>query len=164
MAWAVALTKSNRELYAQGHLHRQNYTTYLPRFLHKIGNISKIKVLFPRYIFIQIEHQWHSINGTLGISRLILKNDNTPAVVPDKVIEELKRREIRGLITLPTQGRFEVGENVRLADSPFAGYIGIYAGMRDADRARVLIELLGRSVPIEVDEGTLRAVAVGTVK
>lgn len=164
MFWSVAITKSNREITAQDNLHRQGYTTYLPKFLHKQGNITKIKVLFPRYIFILIEHQWYSINSTLGISRLLLTNDNKPAVVPDTVIEELRSREAKGLISLPSQGRFNQGENVRLADGPFAGYIGIHAGMRDADRARVLIELLGRSTLVEVDEGTLQAVAVGIVK
>lgn len=159
MFCGVAQTKSNQELKAKYNLHRQNYTTYLPVFQQKDGKVTKIKVLFPRYIFILIEHQWHSINSTLGISRLILTNENKPAVVPDKVIEELRRREVKGLISLPSQGRFEVGETIRLAEGPFAGYIGIHAGMRDADRARVLIELLGRKTLLEVDEGTLQAVA-----
>jgi hypothetical protein len=82
----------------------------------------------------------------------------------DKVIEEISAREVKGLISLPSQGRFHQGENVRLADGPFAGYIGIHAGMRDAERARVLIELLGRSTLVEVDEGTLQSVAIGIVK
>jgi DNA polymerase-4 len=45
------------------------------------------------------------------------------------VIEELRSREAKGLILLPSQGKFHQGENVRLADGPFAGYIGIHAGM-----------------------------------
>jgi transcriptional antiterminator RfaH len=158
--WSVATTKPVREHGAAENLIRQGYEIYLPKYIARIGKEFKVKILFPRYIFVKIVDQWHSINGTFGINRLIITNENKPAVVPDEVIQELKSREDKkGLITLPQSGRFKQGENVKLAEGAFEGYIGLYDGMRDADRARVLIDLLGRKVTVEVSEKALTAVA-----
>lgn len=154
--WTVALTKSARENTAAENLKRQGYGFYLPKFSSFSGKKPQVKILFPRYIFIFVEHQFHSINGTFGVSRLLMSENNKPAVVPDKVIEELKSREGKnGLITLPKPERFQVGNNVKLADGPLAGYTLLYDGMSDATRANVLLELLGRKVTIEVDEKDL---------
>ncbi len=155
--WAVALCKSGSENVAVDNLQRQGFVSYIPKYLQRVGKVTKVKILFPRYIFVQIEEQWHSINSTRGVSRLILTNENKPAVIQDEVIEELKSREdSKGLIQLPSQGRFRQGENVTIANGVLEGYNGIYEGMRDADRVRVLIDLLGRKVLIEVNEQDLK--------
>ncbi len=161
--WAVAMTKPNCEKLAQVNLERQGLLTYLPVFLTKVGKVIRVKTLFPRYIFVQIEDQWHSINSTFGVSRLILTNENKPAVLPDKIIEELKAREDgKGHIALTPLPKFNPGENVRLAQGAFEGYTGIYEGMSGPERSKILIELLGRKVSIVVDETHLAAVAIRT--
>jgi transcriptional antiterminator RfaH len=158
--WCVAMTKSNSEGLAKYHLERQGYEVYLPKFLSRIGKEIKIKALFPRYIFVKIESRWYSIMGTRGISRLLL-NEEQPAIVPDKIIENLMRREdSKGFIALDEQPKFKPGEKVAIASGPFSGHYALYQGMRDADRARVLINLLGQSTPVELDEKDLAAVAV----
>jgi transcriptional antiterminator RfaH len=154
--WTVALTKSARENTAAENLTRQGFGYYLPKYISLVGKKPQVKMLFPRYIFIFVEHQFHAINSTFGISRLIMSENSKPAVVPDKIIEELRSREGKsGLITLPQPERFQVGTNVKLADGPLAGYTLLYDGMSDASRASVLLELLGRKVSIEVDEKDL---------
>ena len=160
MYWTVAQTKPNAERVAQLNLQRQQFLTYLPVFAMKVGKVTKIKVLFPRYIFVQIEQQWHSINSTIGISRLILTNENKPAILSDKIIEGLKAREEKGLIILEPKAKFKPGENVKIVNGPFSGYSALYQEMRDSERSRILIELLGRSVQIEVNENDLSAVAI----
>jgi transcriptional antiterminator RfaH len=153
------MTKPNSEGIAEANLTRQGYIAYIPRFITKVGKEIRIKPLFPRYIFISIQDRFHSINSTIGISYLIMNKD-VPATVPDSVIDTLKAREDkRGLITLPEKGKFSQGENVKLVSGALSGYDGLYEGMSSTDRCRVLIELLGRKVIIEVSEGSISAVA-----
>lgn len=158
--WSVCMTKPQRERTAVENLNRQNYITYLPKYLSKVGKVQKIKVLFPRYVFVYIESQWHSINNTFGVLSLVM-NENKPAVVPTHIIEALKSSEVKGLIELSVSSKFKQGEKVLLAEGPLSGYIGIYDGMRDSERALVLIELLGRKVTVEVNETNLISGSIG---
>jgi len=160
--WAVAMTKSASEHIAQYNLTRQNFETYLPKYLSGVGKEIKVKVLFPRYIFIRIDLQWHKINGTRGVTRIIM-NDLKPAQIPDKVIQNLKACEdVKGLITLPEQPKFVPGQPVRVVKGPFLDYIAVYDGMRPNERVRALIKMLGQTVPIELDQEDLVAVAIGS--
>ena len=46
--------------------------------------------LFPSYLFVLIALQWHKVNSTVGIIRLITDGD-VPARLPDRVIDEIRR-------------------------------------------------------------------------
>jgi transcriptional antiterminator RfaH len=156
MFWSVAISKPGNENRAVVNLERQGYTSYLPKYISMVGKSSKIKILFPRYLFVQIEGQWHSINSTFGISRIILGHDSTPAVVPNRIIDDLKMREdSKGFVSLPQPPKFAHGERVRVVKGALEGYTGLFDGMRPNDRVRVLIEMLGQVVPAELDERNL---------
>ena len=49
--------------------------------------------LFPGYIFVLIELQWHAIRRTPYVVRLIMNGDQ-PARVPDRIIEELRLSKV----------------------------------------------------------------------
>ena len=60
-------------------------------------------LLFTNYVFVLIVAQWHIVNSTLGVRRLIC-DGGRPARVPDHVIEVLRAREgPDGLIRLPAK-------------------------------------------------------------
>src|SRR5258707_14950957 len=108
--WSVAMCKSSSENIAAENLKRQDFNFYLPKYLSRVGKETKIKILFPRYIFVQIDLQWYAIKNTKGITRLILTNENKPAKIADKIIDNFKAREdSRGLITLPQPPKFRPG-------------------------------------------------------
>lgn len=158
--WSVAMTKSSSENIAKHHLERQDYKVYLPKFIFRNGKETKIKVLFPRYIFVFIELKWYSILGTRGVTKLLMK-ESTPAIVPDKIIENLmKREDSKGFISLDEPSKFKPGEKIRIANNSLFGYVGIYQGMKDRERARVLIEILGQSVPVDLQECDLEPITV----
>jgi transcription elongation factor/antiterminator RfaH len=157
--WSVAVTKPSGENRASLNLTRQGYLSYLPKYLSRVGKEIKVKILFPRYIFVLIESQWHTINSTFGVSRLILNNESKPAIVQDRIIDDLKMKENdQGFISLPEPPKFSRGENVRVVNGSFVGYSGLYDGMRDRERARILINLLGQQVRVELDEKDLASV------
>lgn len=155
--WVVAMTKPGCERTAAENLTRQGYTHYLPRYLSaKPGTKPRILCLFPRYIFIHVEEFWYSIKGTYGISKLLLV-DGKPASVPASFITAMQAREDKGLIDLTPKERFRPGQEVRVADGPLAGYSLFYQGMTGPERVRVLMELLGRKVSVELNEKSLSA-------
>ena len=67
-----------------------------------------------------------------------------PAKVPDQVIDEIQRREVRGAVELPPMPNMKIGTRVRVRGGAFDGQLGLYAGMRPHERVEVLFMLLGK--------------------
>ena len=80
--------------------------------------------LFPGYVFVLIELQWHAIRRTPYVVRLIMHGDQ-PARIPDRVIDELRGRERDGVIMLPEPPpRLRPGARVRVTTGPFRNHLG----------------------------------------
>lgn len=151
------MCRPQQEAIAAVNLSRQGYENYCPKFATKqVNKPTIIRPLFPRYIFILIDQFWSSILGTRGISRVLL-GDNGPATLPETVITELKSREQHGLVTLMSPPKFRPGDPVKTDAGPLVGHALVYEGMSSHDRVRVLADLLGRKVIIELPEKSLIA-------
>jgi transcriptional antiterminator RfaH len=77
--WYVARTLAQRERQAIQQLANQGYRTFLPLFLKNRRHARKVETistpLFPRYLFVVFDRtrdRWRSINGTLGVERLLM--------------------------------------------------------------------------------------------
>lgn len=158
MAYIVCVTKPNHEAIAAVNLRRQGFSYYYPRFMsRKPGVKGQIRPLFPRYIFVQQEQVWHSLNGTRGISS-ILMGERGPQLLSDSVVAAIKSREDKhGLFQLEAPPKFIQGSKVRATEGPLAGLPLIYEGMAAHDRVKVLSEILGRKVVTEIEEKILVA-------
>ena len=66
-----------------------------------------------------------------------------PAAVPEAVIRISRARETGGLIDLPRPPKFRPGDRLRVVQGPFAGHVGLYAGMKPHERVEVLLAILG---------------------
>ena len=86
---------------------------------------------------------WWQARWAPGVIRLIMAGDATPAAVPDSVIADLKGRETDGLIDLPPAPKFRPGDRLQVIRGPFAGHVGLYAGMKPRERVEVLLAILG---------------------
>ena len=156
--WYVAQTRPRAEGTAAAHLHRQGFSTYLPRYLKRRLHARRVDMVaapfFPCYLFVSVDMQtqrWRSIQSTLGVSRLVCNGDN-PAVVDDRIVAGLKQRENDcGFIQLDQRPRFQPGEEVRILEGAFTGSFGLYEGMTDRERVTILLDLLGRKVRVMLD-------------
>jgi transcription antitermination factor NusG len=74
--------------------------------------------------------------------------------VRDNVVELIKAKERGGIVRLPDPKRLQPGARVRITKGSFEGHFGIYAGMSGKDRERVLLELLGRKVNVDLAAGS----------
>jgi transcriptional antiterminator RfaH len=156
--WGIAQCQSQREAIAADHLERRGFKCYLPRIKitvhHANHAVRRTVPLFPGYLFIRITPtHWYQILSTVGVIRLLRNGDAEPSRIEDKIVEKIQAREIRGIVKLPK--RLQPGDKVRILRGTFRDFIGIYDGMSGKERERVLLELLGRKVPIEISPDDL---------
>jgi transcriptional antiterminator RfaH len=144
--WAAAQLQPQRDGLALHCLRQAGFETYAPRLREQRTThgrkVTRTPLLFPGYLFVLIELQWHTARWSPGVVRLVL-NGTAPAAVPDGVITALKAREMNGLIELPKLPKFHRGDRVRILHGPFAGHVGLYAGMKPRERIEVLLAILG---------------------
>jgi transcriptional antiterminator RfaH len=144
--WWVVQTEANFEHVTRLLLMRLGFTTYSPRI--KIR--GRIAQLFPSYIFVCVAERWYPILWTNHVVRLLMAGDQ-PASVKGEIVSHIRKREVGGFVKLPLPNRrLKPGQKVRVTNGAFQGHIGLYEGMSGHDRERVLLELLGQSVRVEL--------------
>jgi transcriptional antiterminator RfaH len=156
--WACARLEIRREQLALHCLRLAGYQTYYPCIREqrtRYGRrVEARPALFPGYAFVLIELQWHAARwapGTLGL----IMDGMKPARVPDAVIAEIRQREVRGLVELPS--RLRRGDRMRILRGPFRGHLGVYSEMKPRERVEVLLQLLGGAHRVELARGDVVA-------
>jgi len=152
MFWAVARLQPNREHLALHFLEREGFSPYYPclrEVARRYGRKVELRPpLFPGYAFIVVTLQWSRARWAPGVATLLM-DGLVPARCPDRVVEEIRRREVRGAIELPKAG-LQRGDRVRILAGPFSGHLAIYAGMKPRERVEVLLQLLGAGRRLEL--------------
>ena len=164
LRWCVVQTHVHSENKAAAHLLRQGYDVYLPRYLKRRRHARRVEnvpaPLFPRYLFVGFDAmaaRWRSIQSTQGVSSLVC-NSNEPAVLPARVVAELRRREDdNGFIRLDLRPQYAPGDKVRIVDGVFGDSFGLFEGIADRDRVTILLDLLGRKVRVVLDQEAVAA-------
>ena len=107
---------------------------------------------FPGYLFVLLDlnrDRWRSVNGTFGISSLVMAGE-LPCPVPAGIVETmLALADAEGLLQLSSN--LKVGAPVRFAAGPFAEQLGVIDRLDNAGRIRVLLNILGRQVPVRLN-------------
>jgi transcriptional antiterminator RfaH len=152
--WYVAMTLPRKERLAATQLDNQRYRNFLPLQLETRRHARKFTTVlapvFPRYIFVILDptqQRWRSVNGTLGVQRL-LSDGERPLAVASGVVETLvQSSDQRGaLIYKPDE--LAIGDRVKLVSGPLAGSLGILQRLDGAGRVQILLALLGGPVKV----------------
>ena len=154
--WYVAQLRPGGFARAQLNLRRQGVETFMPldgrAQMQKGKRKPGLKPLFPGYIFLHTDPRrisFQSINCTYGISRLVMRDRTAAQIVPQKLISELWQRcDAEGRLLPPPA--FKPGEAVRIIAGPFAQFIATVETLSSPERLRLLFEMMGQSVRIEV--------------
>jgi len=159
--WCAARLQANREALALHCLGLAGYETYFPRLRdRRIRHGRKIEIrpaLFPGYAFVLIQLQWHAAKWAPGTMGLIM-NGAGPAHVLDSVIDEIRRREVGGLIELAPPPALRRGDRVRILRGPFTGHLAIFADMRPRERVEILLRLLGGQQRVTLSKGDVEVI------
>jgi transcriptional antiterminator RfaH len=164
--WYVVQAQPNREARAVSELIAQGFDVFLPRYLRQRRHARKTTQvsapLFPGYLFVALDaglQRWRSINGTVGVVRLIASREQ-PSPIARGVVEGLMaRRDAQGYIPLPPRSAMATGDAVRIADGSFAETMGLFEEIKGQNRIAILLDLLGRKVRVLIDEDRIEKAA-----
>ena len=109
---------------------------------------------FPGYVLVKMEltdQAYHLIKNTPKVTGF-LGSDNKPIPITDAEAARILNQVQEGIERPKTSISFEIGEQVKVADGPFASFNGTVEDV-DEERARlkVAVSIFGRSTPVELD-------------
>ena len=152
--WYVARTLAHRDNHALFNLNRQGLRCFAPKVQRTIRHARKVRTvlapLFPSYIFVILDlsrHRWRSVNGTIGVASLIMGAEQ-PLPVPPGVVEALIASSEGSQIG---DHDLEIGQKVRVLSGPFAEALCQLVHLDEKGRVRVLLEIMGGQVPVQLD-------------
>jgi len=153
-AWHALHTRHQHEKVVAELLASKGFETFLPLYpvVHRWKDRTKrlSLPLFPCYVFLRggLDHRLqiiktpgvHGIVGTVGF----------PGVIPEAEIVAIRRAVAKSLRIEP-HPFLECGDWVKIKSGPLFGLEGILVRKRDQLRLVLSVEMLGRSVAVEVD-------------
>jgi transcriptional antiterminator RfaH len=160
-AWYCARTKPKHEHIAAANLRKNlNLEVFHPRLrierATRRGVMRISEPLFPCYIFFRclIEEKLNEIQRTSGVNTVVHFAHKIPKIA-DAVIEELKEC-FEGEEMMTVEDRLSPGDEVIVAEGAFSGMRAFVLRVMPARRrVQVLLDVLGRPTPAEVDESSV---------
>jgi transcriptional antiterminator RfaH len=156
--WYALYTKPNKEIPVNNLLQAQGIETYLPTVRRKVRRRDrpKDKVYFPCYLFARVDFEItprSSIAWMPGIRRIISFGDQ-PAIVADEIVDLIRNR-LEGVEEIAYRD-FKPGDQVRIRSGPLRDLEAVFDRPLSAgDRVRVLLDVMGRMTPVEIDGAEL---------
>ncbi len=162
-AWYVLRSKPNKEDFLWGQVLAHQIEVFYPSIRVKTVNprARKMRPYFPGYLFVHADLQdvshsfWRWLPGASGL----VSFDESPALVPDALVEAIRRKcdsinaaggeQLLGL---------QPGDPVVIQSGPFSAYEAIFDKcISGNDRVRVLLKVLrdGR-IPVELPAGQIK--------
>jgi transcriptional antiterminator RfaH len=152
LQWLLAYTKPRAEKIAEENLLRQGFDCFLPWISVQKRRRRQWQwidePLFPRYVFVGTtpEQSWAPVRSTLGVAALVRFGAQF-ATVPAGLITDLRRAASEGP---ERQMRFTQGQKVQITGDTYSSITGVFEMQEGDDRARVLVDMLGRSASVVV--------------
>jgi transcription elongation factor/antiterminator RfaH len=162
--WYVIQTKAGDEHRVETHLYNQEIETFLPLLetyqYMKEKMVQRIKPFFPNYLFakLDIDVHYYKVKWTRGESK-ILGIGNEPIPVSERVIQKIKERMGRdNLVKL--EDEWKEGDAIQITSGPLKDLVGIFQKkMSDNGRVRILLNLIGVDVAVQISQWQIRKVA-----
>jgi transcriptional antiterminator NusG len=116
--------------------------------------IASERKFFPGYVLVKMElndETYHLIKSTPKVTGF-LGTDNKPIPITEEEAGRILQQVQEGVERPKPSVTFEIGEQVRVADGPFASFNGLVEEV-DEERARlkVAVSIFGRATPVELE-------------
>jgi len=112
--------------------------------------------VFPGYVLVEMvmdDEAWYVVRNTPGVTGFVSAGEKPVPLDEAEVNSILRHREEPPKIRVP----FIKGETVVIAEGPFADMTGVVDQINlERGKVRVLLSLLGRETPVELDLSQVR--------
>ena len=116
--------------------------------------VQRKKKYFPSYVLVRMEMNkdlYHMIKNIQKVTGF-LGTAGTPVPVPEKEIDKIMGRIKEGSLVPKTQVSFDVGEQVKVCEGPFASFSGLVEEVdEEKSRLKVSVSIFGRPTPIDLE-------------
>ena len=121
------------------------------------AKVQTERKFFPGYVLVKCEmtdEVYHLIKNTPKVTGFLGADKAKPMPIPEHEAMRIKGQVAEGIERPKPTVVFEVGEQVKVADGPFASFNGV---VEDVDHARarlkVAVSIFGRATPVELEYG-----------
>ena len=162
--WYAAHTHANHEKHVAEQLAQKSVEHFLPLYQTvrrwKDRMVQLQRPLFPGYIFVRLAlHDRLHVLRVPGVAKLVGFN-GTPSALPQGEIDSLRTSLATGVHAEP-HPYLTVGCRMRVKSGPLLGMEGILVRKKNRERFVLSLDLIVRSVAVDVDGVDLDCVSPG---
>lgn len=155
--WFVINTKPKKEFHVEKLFIAGGIRIYNPKYNDE--NITK--PFFSGYEFVWFDYpaQYQLVKYTRGVNKLI-GNRNGPIPIPESIIQQIKAREVNGLIELNKYGEEpDLGDEIEVMTGPWKGFRGLFERqLTDKDRVVILLNCVSYHGQLIIEKKKLKKV------
>ena len=117
------------------------------------AKVESERKFFPGYILIKMEmtdETWHLVNSTPKTTGFL--GGKKPVPITEAEAKRILQQVQEGVEKPKSMLTFEIGEQVRVNDGPFATFVGTIEEIdAEKERLKVLVSIFGRPTPVDLD-------------
>jgi transcription antitermination factor NusG len=159
--WYALYTCPRHEKCVAQQIEQRSITCFLPLYRSVRRWKDRRKqlelALFPGYVFVRLAPEDRLRVLQLPSAVRLVSFNGQPAILPDAEIDGLRQR-LTGSICVEPHPYLRVGKRVRVRGGPMQGLEGIIVRRKDRCRLVFSLDLIMRSVAVEVDEAEVEPV------
>jgi transcriptional antiterminator NusG len=118
--------------------------------------VSAERKFFPGYVLVKMEltdPSYHLVKSTPKVTGF-LGAENRPSPISESEAQRILHQVQEGVERPKPTVTFEIGEQVRVSDGPFASFNGLVEEVdEERSRLKVAVSIFGRATPVELEYG-----------